>query len=147
MRILFCYFGLFVFNLIDYSRTMNYLLRFKTLFLTGIDPFVCLLSVSTHRTIMSIYMKKDPRISKDLFVSPSAAVISDVEIRHGSSIWYGSILRGDVNSIRIGSGSNIQDNSLIHVAKTNISGNVLPTIIGSNVPFGVEPITSQNLKV
>lgn len=43
---------------------------------------------------------------------------------------------GDVNSIRIGSGSNIQDNSLVHVAKTNISGKVLPTIIGSNVTVG-----------
>uniref|UniRef100_A0ACD5Z0R6 Uncharacterized protein n=1 Tax=Avena sativa TaxID=4498 RepID=A0ACD5Z0R6_AVESA len=91
--------------------------------------------VSRHRTIMSIF-GKEPRINKDVFVAPSAAVIGDVEIGHGSSIWYGSVLRGDVNSIRIGSGSNIQDNSLVHVAKTNISGKVLPTIIGSNVTVG-----------
>jgi len=91
--------------------------------------------VSRHRTIMSIF-GKEPIINKDVFVAPSAAVIGDVEIGHGSSIWYGSVLRGDVNSIRIGSGSNIQDNSLVHVAKTNISGKVLPTIIGSNVTVG-----------
>jgi carbonic anhydrase/acetyltransferase-like protein (isoleucine patch superfamily) len=43
---------------------------------------------------------------------------------------------GDVNSIHIGSGTNIQDNSLVHVSRANISGKVLPTIIGSNVTVG-----------
>jgi len=43
---------------------------------------------------------------------------------------------GDVNSISIGSGTNIQDNSLVHVAKTNLAGKVLPTIIGDNVTVG-----------
>jgi carbonic anhydrase/acetyltransferase-like protein (isoleucine patch superfamily) len=42
---------------------------------------------------MSIF-EKEPRINKDVFVAPSAAVIGDVEIGHGSSIWYGSVLRG-----------------------------------------------------
>lgn len=44
---------------------------------------------------------------------------------------------GDVNSISVGSGTNIQDNSLIHVAKSNLSGKVLPTIIGDNVTVGM----------
>lgn len=43
---------------------------------------------------------------------------------------------GDVNSVSIGAGTNVQDNSLIHVAKSNISGKVLPTIIGKNVTIG-----------
>lgn len=43
---------------------------------------------------------------------------------------------GDVNSISIGTGTNIQDNSLVHVAKSNLSGKVLPTIIGDNVTVG-----------
>ena len=43
---------------------------------------------------------------------------------------------GDVNSISVGSGTNIQDNSLVHVAKSNLSGKVLPTIIGDNVTIG-----------
>ncbi|MCL7041027.1 hypothetical protein MKW94_025990, partial [Papaver nudicaule] len=45
-------------------------------------------------------------------------------------------LRGDVNHINVGSGTNIQDNSLVHVAKTNLKGKVLPTIIGDNVTVG-----------
>lgn len=43
---------------------------------------------------------------------------------------------GDVNSISVGTGTNIQDNSLVHVAKSNLSGKVLPTIIGDNVTIG-----------
>jgi carbonic anhydrase/acetyltransferase-like protein (isoleucine patch superfamily) len=43
--------------------------------------------------IMNIF-EKEPRIHRDVFVAPSAAVIGDVDIGHGSSIWYGSILRG-----------------------------------------------------
>ncbi|KAF0895149.1 hypothetical protein E2562_006851 [Oryza meyeriana var. granulata] len=90
--------------------------------------------LSRHRTIMNIF-EKEPRIHKDVFVAPSAAVIGNVEIGRGSSIWYSSILRV-VNSIHIGSGTNIQDNSLVHVSKANISGKVLPTIIGNNVTIG-----------
>lgn len=48
----------------------------------------------------------------------------------------GSWCEGDVNSISIGSGTNIQDNSLVHVAKSNLSGKVLPTVIGDNVTVG-----------
>ncbi|CAM6094508.1 unnamed protein product [Calypogeia fissa] len=91
--------------------------------------------LSRHRTIMSFYEKK-PEIAKDVFVAPSAAVIGDVKIGKKSSIWYGSVLRGDVNSISIGAETNIQDNTLVHVAKTNVSGNIAPTIIGSRVTVG-----------
>jgi len=45
-------------------------------------------------------------------------------------------LAGDVNHIKVGSETNIQDNTLVHVAKTNVSGNVLPTIIGNRVTIG-----------
>ncbi|CAA6673238.1 unnamed protein product [Spirodela intermedia] len=67
---------------------------------------------------------------------PSASMIGDVQVGRGSSIWYGCVLRGDVNSIRVGSGTNIQDNSLVHVAKSNLAGKVFPTIIGDNVTVG-----------
>lgn len=79
---------------------------------------------------------KAPAVDKDAFVAPSASVIGDVQVGRGSSIWYGCVLRGDVNSISVGSGTNIQDNSLVHVAKSNLSGKVLPTIIGDNVTIG-----------
>lgn len=79
---------------------------------------------------------KAPVVDKDAFVAPSASVIGDVQVGKGASIWYGCVLRGDVNSISVGSGTNIQDNSLVHVAKSNLSGKVLPTIIGDNVTVG-----------
>lgn len=46
------------------------------------------------------------------------------------------MLAGDVGSISVGSNTNIQDGTIIHVAKTNVSGNVAPTVIGSNVTIG-----------
>jgi len=47
-----------------------------------------------------------------------------------------ALCEGDVNGIVIGSGTNIQDNSLVHVAKSNLTGKVLPTVIGDNVTVG-----------
>jgi carbonic anhydrase/acetyltransferase-like protein (isoleucine patch superfamily) len=79
---------------------------------------------------------KAPIVDKEAFVAPSASVIGDVHIGRGSSIWYGCVLRGDVNTVSVGSGTNIQDNSLVHVAKSNLSGKVHPTIIGDNVTIG-----------
>ncbi|XP_044511010.1 gamma carbonic anhydrase 1, mitochondrial [Mangifera indica] len=91
--------------------------------------------MSRHRTLMNIF-DKAPVVDKDAFVAPSASIIGDVQVGRGSSIWYGCVLRGDVNSISVGAGTNIQDNSLVHVAKSNLSGKVLPTIIGDNVTVG-----------
>ncbi|KAI9118529.1 hypothetical protein K1719_010861 [Acacia pycnantha] len=91
--------------------------------------------LSRHRTLMNIF-DKAPVVDKDAFIATSASVIGDVQIGRGSSIWYGCVLRGDVNSISIGSGTNIQDNSLVHVAKSNLGGKELPTIIGNNVTVG-----------
>lgn len=79
---------------------------------------------------------KAPAVDKEAFVAPSASIVGDVQVGRGSSIWYGCVLRGEVNSITVGSGTNIQDNSLVHVAKSNLTGKVLPTIIGDNVTVG-----------
>lgn len=91
--------------------------------------------LSRHRTLMNLF-DKQPLVPKDAFVAPSAAVIGEVSIGSKASIWYGSVLRGDVGSITVGAGTNIQDGTIVHVAKTNISGNVAPTIIGKNVTVG-----------
>ncbi|ESQ34844.1 hypothetical protein EUTSA_v10008724mg [Eutrema salsugineum] len=91
--------------------------------------------LSRHRTLMNVF-DKAPIVDKEAFVAPSASVIGDVQIGRGSSIWYGCVLRGDANTVTVGSGTNIQDNSLVHVAKSNLSGKVLPTIIGDNVTIG-----------
>ncbi|GAA0170577.1 hypothetical protein Leryth_014692 [Lithospermum erythrorhizon] len=91
--------------------------------------------LSRHRTLMNIF-DKAPVVDKNAFVAPSASIIGEVQVGPKSSIWYGCVLRGDVNSISVGSGTNIQDNALVHVAKSNLSGKVLPTIIGDNVTVG-----------
>ncbi|CAI7900925.1 unnamed protein product [Closterium sp. NIES-53] len=79
---------------------------------------------------------KLPEVPANAFVAPSAAVIGDVQIGQRSSVWYNAILRGDVNSIRVGADTNIQDGCIVHVAKTNLAGKILPTIIGSRVTVG-----------
>ncbi|KAL3844733.1 hypothetical protein ACJIZ3_002136 [Penstemon smallii] len=91
--------------------------------------------LSRHRTLMNLF-DKVPEVDREAFVAPSASITGNVHIGRSSSIWYGCVLRGDANSISIGTGTNIQDNSLVHVAKSNLSGKVLPTLIGNNVTVG-----------
>ena len=55
-----------------------------------------------------------PIIGEDTFLAENAVIIGDTIIGDGCSIWYGTVLRGDVNSIRIGNGVNIQDGSVLH---------------------------------
>ncbi|MDR0698505.1 MAG: gamma carbonic anhydrase family protein [Tannerella sp.] len=55
-----------------------------------------------------------PIIGEDTYLADNAAIIGDVVIGKGCSIWFGAVLRGDVNSIRIGNGVNIQDGSVLH---------------------------------
>ena len=71
-----------------------------------------------------------PKIAEDAYIAPTAVLIGDVEIVAGASVWFGAVLRGDNSAIRIGAGSNVQDNCVIHCAKD------LPTIVGSNVTVG-----------
>lgn len=56
-----------------------------------------------------------PKIDPSCFIAESAVIIGDVEIGPQSSIWYNSVVRGDVNQIRIGTGTNIQDLAMLHV--------------------------------
>eukprot|EP00523_Entomoneis_sp_CCMP467_P008543 CAMPEP_0168738012 /NCGR_PEP_ID=MMETSP0724-20121128/10705_1 /TAXON_ID=265536 /ORGANISM="Amphiprora sp., Strain CCMP467" /LENGTH=281 /DNA_ID=CAMNT_0008785325 /DNA_START=77 /DNA_END=922 /DNA_ORIENTATION=- len=73
---------------------------------------------------------KAPTVAEECFVAPSASVIGDVTIGKHTSIWYGAVVRGDVNSIKIGEGSSIGDRAVVHVAK--IQGD-FPTSIGNHV--------------
>lgn len=72
-----------------------------------------------------------PKLHQSVFVAPSADVIGDVEIDEGSSVWFNCVIRGDVNHIRIGKRSNIQDGTVIHV-----SNGTHPTLIGDDVLVG-----------
>ena len=72
-----------------------------------------------------------PKIDDSAFIAPNACIVGDVVIGANSSIWYNASMRGDVNVIRIGSGTNIQDGTVIHVS-TGGQG----THIGDNVTVG-----------
>ena len=65
--------------------------------------------ILSHKGVM-------PRIDGSAFVAPGASIVGDVEIGPGSSVWFGCVLRGDVNIIRIGRDSNVQDGTVIHVS-------------------------------
>ena len=60
-------------------------------------------------------ISKNPIFTKEVYIASGAKIIGDVTIKNDSSVWYNSVLRGDINSITIGRRSNIQDNSVIHV--------------------------------
>jgi gamma-carbonic anhydrase len=72
-----------------------------------------------------------PRIANDVFLASGAKIIGDVEIGRGSSIWYNTVIRGDVNYIRIGEMTNVQDLSMLHVTNKRF-----PLNIGSRVTIG-----------
>ena len=72
-----------------------------------------------------------PRLHPTVFVDDSAQVIGDVEIGEESSVWMCTVIRGDVNSIRIGKRSNVQDGTIVHVMTQTH-----PTVIGDNVTIG-----------
>ena len=77
------------------------------------------------------YKEIKPKIAKSVFIASGVSIIGDVEIGENSNIWFNSVLRGDVNYIRIGVNTNIQDGSVVHVTT---GGN--PTIIGDHVTIG-----------
>ncbi|HEX8667838.1 MAG TPA: gamma carbonic anhydrase family protein [Allosphingosinicella sp.] len=78
-----------------------------------------------------------PRVDPTAFVAPGVRLIGDVEIGPQASIWYNCVLRGDVNRIRIGARTNVQDGSVIHVDSPKPGrdeGN--PTLVGADVLIG-----------
>jgi carbonic anhydrase/acetyltransferase-like protein (isoleucine patch superfamily) len=72
-----------------------------------------------------------PKIHGSVYLSDNVYVIGDVEMGEDSSAWFGAVIRGDVNYIRIGKRTNIQDNSVVHVTHETA-----PTIVGDDVTVG-----------
>jgi carbonic anhydrase/acetyltransferase-like protein (isoleucine patch superfamily) len=81
--------------------------------------------------VIHTYRSLTPRVHATAFVADSAHVIGDVELQEDTSVWFCSVLRADVNVIRVGRGTNIQDGSIMHV---NRGGQ--PTILGEFVTVG-----------
>lgn len=71
-----------------------------------------------------------PEVAPDAYLAPGASVIGRVILGAQSSVWYGCVLRGDVNEIRLGDRSNIQDGTVVHLGDRD------PTIIGEDVVVG-----------
>ena len=76
------------------------------------------------------HMGEEPLYGPDVFVAPTAVVIGDVQMDEGSSLWYGGVLRGDINSIKIGKFSNLQDGVIGHLADD------YPLVVGKYVTVG-----------
>jgi len=72
-----------------------------------------------------------PKIDASAFVAQTAVISGDVEIGPDSGIWYGCVIRGDVNHIRIGARTNIQDGTIVHCARDKF-----PCLIGSDITIG-----------
>ena len=72
-----------------------------------------------------------PKLHETVFVTEGAIIVGDVEIGRDSSIWFNSVVRGDVNYIRIGERTNVQDNSVLHVTH-----DTYPLFVGSDVTIG-----------
>lgn len=82
-------------------------------------------------TMILGYQGISPRIHDSVFLAHGAVVIGNVEIGARSSVWFNAVVRGDVNTVRIGEETNIQDNAVLHVtSKTH------PLRIGSRVTIG-----------
>jgi carbonic anhydrase/acetyltransferase-like protein (isoleucine patch superfamily) len=79
------------------------------------------------------YRNHSPIIPPDAFVAQNATVIGDVELGARANLWFGVIVRGDVNRIRIGARTNVQDGTMIHC--TGMGGD-WPTLIGDDVTIG-----------
>jgi carbonic anhydrase/acetyltransferase-like protein (isoleucine patch superfamily) len=78
------------------------------------------------------FKEKTPIIDESVFVADNAVIIGDVEIGKDASVWYNCVIRGDVNSVRIGRKTNIQDGTIIHVSR----GKEYSTIIEHEVTIG-----------
>ena len=84
------------------------------------------------------FKNRFPSIGKNTWIAPSADVIGEVACGEDCSIWFGCVIRGDVNYIKIGSRTNIQDLSMVHVThyKKEDKSDGSPTIIGNDVTIG-----------
>ncbi len=77
-----------------------------------------------------------PSVAESAFIAPGARIIGDVRIGEDSSIWYNVVLRGDVERITIGSRTNIQDGSVVHVSGRRRGSAGMATTIGDDVLIG-----------
>ena len=90
-----------------------------------------------HHSSIEAYQGSAPQTGVGVYVHPSASVIGDVHLGDHVSVWPGTVIRGDVNHIRIGAGTNVQDLSVLHVShKSSWDPTGAPLVLGNNVTIG-----------
>lgn len=87
------------------------------------------MAMDTHERL-ECFLGKDPHIDPTAYVAPEAVVIGDVRLAAHTSVWPTTVLRGDINYIEVGEGSNIQDGAIVHLADD------FPAVIGRHVTVG-----------
>jgi carbonic anhydrase/acetyltransferase-like protein (isoleucine patch superfamily) len=81
--------------------------------------------------LIGSHLGRRPELARSCWIAPGCHVIGEVEIGEEASLWYGTVVRGDVERIRVGARSNIQDNSTLHVTR-----DLHPCEIGADVTVG-----------
>jgi gamma-carbonic anhydrase len=79
---------------------------------------------------LETFLRKKPALGRDVYIATGAVVLGDVTLGDNSSVWYNAVLRGDINRIAVGHHSNIQDNTVVHLADD------YPCLIGNHVTVG-----------
>ena len=87
--------------------------------------------LESAKVLILPYQNKYPKIHESVLVAEGAHIIGDVEIGKDSSIWFNTVVRGDVNYIKIGERTNIQDLTMVHVTYKKF-----PTFIGNDISIG-----------
>ena len=76
------------------------------------------------------FLRAQPKLGAGVYIAKGAVVLGDVRMGDSSSVWYNAVVRGDINYIQIGRGTNIQDNAVLHLADD------FPCILGDYVTVG-----------
>ncbi|HAB16294.1 MAG TPA: gamma carbonic anhydrase family protein [Verrucomicrobiota bacterium] len=79
---------------------------------------------------LDTYLRREPRLGCQVYLAATAVVVGDVTLGDYSSVWYGAVLRGDINRIVVGHHSNVQDNAVLHLADD------FPCLVGNWVTIG-----------
>ncbi len=88
--------------------------------------------MNTSHPLIGPYQGISPTIDPAAYITETAVILGDVTVGPNTSIWHHVLIRGDVNTIRIGSGTNIQDGTVVHVSRTPTG----QTTIGDNITIG-----------
>jgi len=90
---------------------------------------------SRHRAVMNLY-EHHPDVATDSFIAPNASVVGNVFVGTGASVWYGAVVRGDLNKVYIGPGSSVGDRAVLHTSKSVEGKPDASCTIGQHVRIG-----------